>query len=106
MVLLGMLGFTNFVLERGTIDGGLSEGGVEEGSVAEGVVGDGSFSEVDGGFGIVSVDRGFLATSGESTGLLGSIDSIRLTIFQYLVLILRLGHFRQVHMIWLLHLLH
>ena len=81
MVLLGMLGFTNYVSGRGIVDGGVSEGGVEEGSVAKGGVGDGSFSEVDGGFGIVSVGRGFLATSGESTGLLGSIYSIRLTIF-------------------------
>ena len=80
MVLLGMLGFTNFVLERGTIDGGVSEGGVEEGSVAEGVVGDGSFSEVDGGFGIVSIGRWFSTIGGKSTGSLGSRDSIWLFI--------------------------
>ena len=80
MVLLGMLGFTNFVLERGTIDGAVSEGGVEEGSVAKGVVGDGSFSEVNGGFVIVSVSRGFSTFGGDSKGSLGSTNSKWLTI--------------------------
>ena len=65
---------------RGTIYGSVSDGGVEEGGVAEGGVGEGSCSEVDGGFGIVSVGRGFSTTGGDSTSSLGSTDSICSTI--------------------------
>ena len=75
-----MLGFINCISGRGIVDGGVSEGGVNEGGVGEGGVGEGSCSEVDGGFGMESIRREFSTTCGDSTGSLGSTDSIWSTI--------------------------
>ena len=72
IVLPSKSGFINCVLERGSVDGCVISNGVEGGTKVEGGVGKGGHSEVDGRFGMTSIDIGLSATGGDSTGSLGS----------------------------------
>ena len=77
ILLPGKLRFTNRVSEMGLLDGCVIFNGVEGGTEVEGGVGEGRNSKFDQGFKMTSIDIGFSTTGGDSTGSLGSTQSMR-----------------------------